>query len=299
MLIYFSRIWKSAWNGFRRNGWLSLAAVFIMAQALLIVSILVSLNMVISTSIKAINQRIDVAIFLKDTTTEADALAIKAEAEGFAGVEKVIYISPQEALDKFLEQNRDRAIIREVVPVGDNFLPASIEIQVDDPYRIEGVVKQIRDGAHGNQISETSLEDNQKLIERLRSLGSFVQNSSLILAGILVILALLIIFNTIRITIFTRRREIEVMKLVGATDWYIRWPFIMEGAIYAVTATVVTMVIVGILYYTLVVPNLASISSTPMFTPVFFLLLGCLQLLLALIVGVTSSYWATKKHLEV
>lgn len=303
MLVYFHRILRSAWNGFRRNGWLSLAAVFIMAQALLIVSILVSLNMVISASIAAINARIDVAIFLKETVTEADAQALKTEVEQYDGVREVVYVSPQEALDKFLEENRDRTVLREVIPADDNFLPASIEVKVSDPYLIDGIVGKIRQSSFGNLISETSLEDNQKLIERLRSLGAFIQNASLVLAGILVVLALLIIFNTIRITIFTRRREIEIMKLVGATDWYIRWPFIMEGAIYAIMATILTMAVVGILYYSFVAPlagaQLLTASSNEMFTPQFFVMLGVLQLGVALLVGISSSYWATKKHLAV
>lgn len=303
MHVYFLRIWKSAWNGFKRNGWLSIAAVFIMSQALLIVSILVSLNMVISASIQAINERLDVAVFLRETVNEEQALRLKTEIETYSGVKQVIYISPQQALDKFLEANRNRAIIREVVPADDNFLPASLEIKVEDPFLIDGIVDRVMQGEYGNMVSETSLEDNQKLIERLRGLGSFIQKSSLVLAGILVLLALLIIFNTIRITIFTRRREIEIMKLVGATDWYIRWPFIVEGGIYAVVATVLTMTVVGVLFYSFVSPminaQLVTTNANQLFTPQFFLMLGIIQLGLSLVVGVSSSYWATKKHLNV
>lgn len=274
-----------------------------MSQALLIVSILVSLNMVISASIQAINERLDVAVFLRETVNEEQALRLKTEIETYSGVKQVIYISPQQALDKFLEANRNRAIIREVVPADDNFLPASLEIKVEDPFLIDGIVDRVMQGEYGNMVSETSLEDNQKLIERLRGLGSFIQKSSLVLAGILVLLALLIIFNTIRITIFTRRREIEIMKLVGATDWYIRWPFIVEGGIYAVVATVLTMTVVGVLFYSFVSPminaQLVTTNANQLFTPQFFLMLGIIQLGLSLVVGVSSSYWATKKHLNV
>ncbi len=303
MLIYLQRSLRSAWNGFIRNGWLSLAAVFIMAQALLIVSILASLNMVIGASIQAVNERIDVAIFLKETATEEQALALKSEVEQYDGVRQVLYISPQEALDKFLAENRNRSIIREVVPADDNFLPASIEVKADDPYLIEGIVERIQASQVGSIVSETSLEDNQKLIERLRGLGSTVQKVSLVLALVLIVLALLIIFNTIRITIFTRRREIEIMKLVGATDWYIRWPFLIEGMLYAVVATVVAMAVMLILYASFVQPLIASQllseGSEPMFTTGFFVLLGFVQLGLGLVVGVVSSAWATKTHLHV
>lgn len=274
-----------------------------MAQALLIVSILASLNMVIGASIQAVNERIDVAIFLKETATEEQALALKSEVEQYDGVRQVLYISPQEALDKFLAENRNRSIIREVVPADDNFLPASIEVKADDPYLIEGIVERIQASQVGSIVSETSLEDNQKLIERLRGLGSTVQKVSLVLALVLIVLALLIIFNTIRITIFTRRREIEIMKLVGATDWYIRWPFLIEGMLYAVVATVVAMAVMLILYASFVQPLIASQllseGSEPMFTTGFFVLLGFVQLGLGLVVGVVSSAWATKTHLHV
>jgi len=302
MLVFWQRIWRSAWNGFRRNGWLSLAAVFIMAQALLIVSILVSLNIVISASIQSVNERIDVAVFLKDTATQEQALGLKSEVESYAGVKQVVYVSPQEALEKFLEENRNRTVIRDVVPTDDNFLPASLEIKAEDPSVISGVVEKMLNGPNASLVSETSLEDNQNLIDRLRSLGSFIQNASLVLAGILIVLALLIIFNTIRITIFTRRREIEIMKLVGATDWYIRWPFIIEGSIYAIVATILTMAVVMALYFSFVAPlaeaQLVNSDGKTIFTPVFFALLAALQLVVALVVGMSSSYWATKKHLS-
>src|SRR5687767_14181910 len=102
MYIFWRRIFRSAISGFRRNGWLSLVAVIIMAQALLIVSILASLNMVIGASIDAINERIDVAIFFKDTVQAADIQSLKSVVERFDGVREVVYVSSQDAYTKFL-----------------------------------------------------------------------------------------------------------------------------------------------------------------------------------------------------
>jgi cell division transport system permease protein len=274
-----------------------------MAQALLIVSILASLNVVIGSTIKSINERIDVAVFFKETSAEADILNLKKEVEGLPDVREVTYVSSQAALNKFLEENRNREIIRSVIPEQENFLPASLEIKVTDPYKIESVVGSIRNGQYSKLISETSLEDNQKIIEKLRNVSSFVQRSSLILAVVLVVIALMIIFNTIRITIFTRRQEIEIMKLVGATDWYIRWPFIIEGMMYGVMATLLTSLLLGLGYMAIVRPMmtsyLISTSGNPIFSVSFPLFLIGLQLVVGLIVGGLSSYWATKRHLTI
>ncbi len=303
MLVFWKRIFRSAASGFRRNGWLSLVAVFIMTQALLIISIFASLNLVIGASIQAVNERIDVAVFFKETVTPAEARALKGQVEQWDGVREVIYVSSQEALDKFLADHRNRGAIREVIPKEENFLPASLEIKVTDPYLIEEVVERVRQGDGGRLISETSLEDNQKLIDQLRNFGGFVQRASLILALVLIIIALLIIFNTIRITIFTRREEIEIMKLVGATDWYIRWPFILEGILYGVIATILSLILLAVGYLALVRPMvdnyLISTSGNPVFTVGFFVFLAVLQLVIALVVGGVSSYLATKRHLHI
>ncbi len=274
-----------------------------MAQALLIVSILASLNVVIGTTIRSINERIDVAVFFKETAPEADILALKADVENWQDVREVVYVSSKDALNKFLEENRNREIIRSVIPQEENFLPASLEIKVTDPYKIEGIVEQIRNSKYSDQVSETSLEDNQKIIEKLRNMSSFIQRSSLILAIVLLIIALMIIFNTIRITIFTRRQEIEIMKLVGATDWYIRWPFIIEGMMYGVIATVLTSVLLLLGYGLIIKPMMSnyliSTSGNPLFSASFVVFLVGLQLAVGLVVGGVSSYWATKKHLTI
>lgn len=274
-----------------------------MSQALLIISIFASINLVIGASINAINERIDVAVFFKETVKEEQALALRTKVMTWEGVNEVVYVSPQEALDKFLNENRNRSAIRDVIPAEENFLPASLEVKVADPYVIEQVIDRILKSEDAALISETSLQDNQQLIARLRDVGSFIQRTSLILAGVFVVIALLIIFNTIRITIFTRRDEIEIMKLVGATDWYIRWPFIVEGMLYGVIATLLTLLLLYLGYLAFVRPMVESyVISTvnsPIFSWGFLIFLAIMQLVIGLGVGGFSSYLATKKHLNV
>lgn len=303
MSIYFQRIIRSAWQSFRRNGWLTLVAVIIMSQALLIVSILLSLNVVINASINAVNERIDVAIFFEDTVPEAQAQELRAQVSQYPEVRQVNYVSPEEALDKFLADNRNRGEIRDVISTEENFLPASLEIKADNPSQISGIVERIRASQLGGLISETSLEDNQRIIDRLESFSQFIRRSSLLLATVLMMIALLIIFNTIRITIYTRRTEIEIMRLVGATDWYIRWPFIIEGMIYGIVATGVSSLILLFGYQILVRPVVSQYllvgQESPIFTAGFLVFLVVIQLLIGLFLGAISSYMATKRHLVI
>ena len=274
-----------------------------MSQALLIVSILASLNVLIGSSIKAINERIDVAVFFKETVTEEQATGLRDVVKTYPGVEDVLYVSSQDALDKFLAENRNRTAIREVISEEENFLPASLEIKAGNPYLIEGIVEQVRSSEGGGLISETSLEDNQQMIERLRSVGRLVQRSSMLLALVLMAIALMIVFNTIRITIFSRRTEIEIMRLVGATDWYIRWPFVIEGMIYGVVATAVTSGILFAGYHLIIRPvmgqYLFASTTNSVFSFGFMMFLIVLQLIVGLIIGAMSSYMATKKHLTI
>ena len=144
MLVSFNRILKSAFSSFLRNGWLSFVTIFIMTQALLIISIFASLNVVISASIETVNERIDVALFFKETAQETNILSLKNQAEGLEGVREIVYTSSQEALELFLVDNRNRSMIRDIISPEENFLPASLEIKVTDPYLIEGIVERVQ-----------------------------------------------------------------------------------------------------------------------------------------------------------
>lgn len=302
MLISFKRIFKSAFSNFLRNGWLSFVTIFIMTQALLIISIFASLNVVIGASIEAVNERIDVAVFFNETAQEDNILALKDQVEGVEGVREVVYTSSQDALEMFLKDNRNRGMIRDIISPEENFLPASLEIKVTDPYLIEGIIERVQGMDSNRLISETSLEDNQKIIERLRDLGGFIQRASFLLAVVFLIISVLIIFNTIRMTIFTRREEIEIMKLVGATDWYIRWPFLFEGIFYGLVATVLSSMLLGLGYITLIKPMvdgyLISEAGNPIFSFGFWAFILILQLIIAISVGSASSYLATRRHLS-
>ena len=304
----FLRIIRTAWYGFTRNGWLSFVATFMMMQTLLLITIFISLNVVVNQAIQSVNDRIDVAIFFKEYIPQSDVLAFKDEINSINGVKNIIFISQEQALESYIAQNQDNQELLNVIGDDSSFLPSSLEIKVTDPYLIESIVEKVETMDTGGLISETSLKKNQNVIDQLRKINRLVSWANISLSFIFIIIALLIIFNTIRITIFTRREEIEIMQLVGATDWYIRWPFIVEGMIYGIVGAVLAFT-VTLLGYWFIISNIsnkyfsidvtATASDAGLFNIWLVVELFALQILLGILVGGISSYLSTRRHLRI
>ncbi|OGB85148.1 hypothetical protein A2994_03920 [candidate division Kazan bacterium RIFCSPLOWO2_01_FULL_48_13] len=300
----FLRITKTAWQGFKRNGWLSLVATFMMMQALLLISLFVSINVGVNHTIQAINSRIDVAVFFKEYVPEADIMVFKDKIKDIEGLKDVTYVSQAEALKNYTAYNRDSQELLDVIGDDASFLPASLEIKVDNPYMLEGVVTEIEARDETKMVLETGLKKNQEIVNKLRQVNRMVGIADVALSLIFIIIALLIIFNTIRMTIFTRKEEIEIMKLVGATDWYIRWPFIIEGMLYGVIGAVAAFILLlaGLLFINSGVGSqylaLDALGGSTVIGPLLILQIFLLQLLFGIVVGAISSYLSTKKHLH-
>jgi len=302
----FSRIIRTAWHGFWRNGWLSLVAIFIMMQVLLLVGIFVSINLGVNRTIQAINERIDVAIFFKDYVPDADMLAFQEKIKNLPGIKDIRFISRQQALESYTASNQSNKELLEAINNDPNFFPASLEIKITDQNLLEAVVKKVKEQDLNGIIAKTSLEKNQAIVDKLRKINRLLAWGDLGVSLILMIIALLIIFNTIRITIFTRREEIEIMKLVGATDWYIRWPLILEGVLYGIVGAILAFLLtlgvyqtaslaLGSHYWSLE----AFTGAVHLFSYTFAVKLFVFQLFFGVLVGSISSYLSTKRYLRI
>lgn len=301
----FLRIIKTTWQGFWRNGWLSLVAIFIMMQVLLLVGIFSSINLGVSRIIQGINEKIDVAIFFKDYVPEKDILAFQQKITIISGIKDIQFVSQQQALEKYTASNQRNKELLDMVGNDATFFPASLEIKANNPEALESIVKQVEDQDQGGITAETSLEKNQNIIDQLRKFNRLLAWGNLGISFILIIIALLIIFNTIRITIFTRREEIEIMKLVGATDWYIRWPFILEGALYGFIGAILAFLLTLAAYQGIGLISdsrywsLQAFNATDVFSYDFAAKLFVFQLFFGALVGSISSYLSTRKYLRI
>ena len=302
----FLRVIKTSWQGFWRNGWLSLVAIFIMVQVLLLVGIFLSLNMGVVQAIQAINDQIDVAVFFKEYVPATDITSFQTKIENLANIKSIQFVSQEEALAKYVSSSQYNQELIEAIDGDASFFPASLEVKVNNPDLLEQAIKQIKDQDTNGIIATTSWEKNQVIVDKLRQINKLLALGNVVISLLLLIVALLIIFNTIRITIFTRKEEIEIMKLVGATDWYIRWPFVLEGVLYGFIGALIAFGLTVVMYQGLIwflgssYWSWQSVSQTVgSFGCLFAVRLFFFQLFFGILVGSVSSYLSTKRYLRI
>lgn len=283
-----------------------MVAIFIMMQVLLLVGLFILINVGVNQVIQKVNESIDVAIFFKDYVPDSDILEFKDQITAISGVKSVQFVSRKDAMERYVKSGRQNPGLLEAIGNDANFFPASLELKVAQTNQIEEIEAKVLGQDKNKIISNTSLDRNKDLINKLRRFNYLLACADIGISLILMIIALLIIFNTIRITIFTRKEEIEIMKLVGATDWYIRWPLILEGTLYGFIGAILALLLTLAVYYGLQGVLSKEYWSIQIFSDMQNLLdysliaqIFVFQLFFGVLVGSISSYLATKRHLRI
>lgn len=248
-LTSFYRIMRLGFINFWRNRWLSLAATLMMTLTLLIISFFAILGFGIQATTQRILSRLDMEVyFYDDNVKEEKILALGQDLKKRSDVLEVHYVSKEEAKDNWFKYEYNNEVLTQITEEY-NPLPRSLQVKVSDPSRIDTITGFIR----GNDYKEivckekkcisSNYEKNQELTQRLISMTGFVNKAGLVIGLIFALVSMLIVLNTIRLTIFTRRDEIEIMKLVGASHSFIRYPFILESLLYGIIATILSLAI--------------------------------------------------------
>ena len=297
------RIIRSGFISFYRNGWLSVAATGIVTFALVLVSSFVLLLLLGSSVIKNIQEKIDVEVFFRDDAKVADILTIRDQLQQNQNAASVKYISKSEALQIYKGQNERNQKLLEQISEEENPLPASIQVKAKNPDDLDAFSQTLESDFAKPLIESRSDKENRDIIQRLQRIVSFIRSLGLFISLVVLTFAILVVFNTIRITIFSRREEIEIMRLVGASNWYIRGPFVVEGVFYGVIATAIAMLVV----YLVVLAFGPALSSylrdinedVPAYFRANFGVILLVQLITGIGVGVISSLLAIRRHLKV
>ena len=297
------RIIRSGVISFYRNGWLSVAATGIVTFSLVLVSTFVLLLLLGQSVIQNIQQKIDVEVFFKDDAKVADILTIKDQLSKNPNTQSVRYISKQEALQIYKGQNQRNQKLLDQLSDEDNPLPASVQVKAKNPENLNSFNSTLESDFAKPLIESRSDKENRDIIQRLQRIVSFIRSLGIFVSLVVLVFATLVVFNTIRITIFSRREEIEIMRLVGASNWYIRGPFVVEGAFYGIIATAVAMLVVYLVVLTFG-PALTSYlkdinEDVPAYFRSNFGVILLVQLVTGIGVGVISSLIAIRRHLKV
>lgn len=302
MLTTFVRVIKSGWASFWRNKWLSSAAISMVSLAIFGITSLILVNVLINSLIDDLEDKIDVSVYFKLDTTEEDILSVRNELVELAEVKSVEYISTQEALDRFKERHKDNEILMQSLEeLNTNPLEASLNIKAKEASQYETIASFFNQGNAQDIIDKINYLENKAVIVRLASITKTIRQVGFIILLILAVLAVLVSYNTIRLTIYSSSKEIKIMKLVGASNWFTRGPFVIEGALYGVIAAIIAMLVMYPVLWYLSPRITAYLPGTDLFyfLQVNLIVLLFFQILIGLVLGIVSSLVAIRRYLEV
>ncbi len=297
------RIIKTAAQNFIRNAWLSIAAMAVMVITLGIVLFSVIASATFNHTIQDINDRIDVSIYLKDEVTPDQKSKLISDIKQFSNVRDVQQVTKEEALEQFKKDSPDQ--LQAVVQI-DNPLPASLKVKVYDPGKIQELKDFVeRDDIKQLQAAQTSYSGTRKqAVDNITSATRLIKRIGFIGIIVFAIVCMLIIFNTIQMAIFNRRDELTIMRLLGASTWFIRGPFIFETVYYGIVSAIISVAVCNALFViassTFEASSLGLLDigyANQYFADNFWVILG-LQLAIGIFIGAASSFIATRRYLK-
>ena len=301
MLTSFIRVVKSGLLNFWRNKWLSSAAIFMMSLALFGITSLILVNVLVNSLVTDLEDKIDVSVYFKLDTAENDILKVRSDLVGLAEVKSVEYISTDEALANFKERHKDNEVLMQSLGELDiNPLEASLNIKAKETSQYESIAKFFNQSNYQDIIDKVNYLENKAVITRLSSITKAIRQIGFLILLILAILAILVTYNTIRLTIYSSRKEIKVMKLVGASNWFTRGPFVVEGVLYGVMASIISLFVMYPVLWYLSSKISAYLPGTDIFYffQVNLIVLFFIQILIGVTLGVSSSLVAIRRYLD-
>lgn len=305
-LLTFARMCRYGVNNFSRNAWLTIAATAVMTITLLVVFTTFAARNVLLDTVGVIRDSVDMSIYIDNGAEEEDVRSIQSGLEDLKSVEKVIYISPAQARSNFAKANGGDAGALEALNQATNRFPGTFRVKLVDI----NDTTELRQFVETNAVTKANLDANRKpsfagdrksAIENIGRWVGFAERAGLLASVVFVAISSLIVFNTIRMAIFNRKDEIQMMKLIGADKSFIRGPFLVEAVVYgfiaAVIATVLGVVLLSASSEKLLAAGV-NIQSTLDFTTVYLPFVLLCMIALGGLIGVVSSLLATQRYLK-
>ena len=304
--ITFIRMCRYGVNNFSRNAWLTIAATAVMTITLLIVFATLAARNTLVTTVDDIKDKVDMSIYLKNDVTDEDVRTITDDMDDLETVTNVTYVSPEQAREAFAEQNSDNANALSALNEATNKFSGTLRVKlvdINDTTELANFVKTnqtVKDNIDPSR--EPSFAGERKnAIEGIARSVVFADRAGLIATVVFVVISSLIVFNTIRMAIFNRRDEIEMMKLIGADKNFIRGPFIVEAVVYGFIAAILATALgtAGLYWLNGKVIEGVQIEPTLRFVTTYIGFVALGMIVLGALIGVISSLLATRRYLKI
>jgi len=287
--ITLKRIIKSGVISFWRNRWVSLATILVMVLALFMVGALLFSNVLLSSALSRLEDKVDISIYFRTDAPESEIKNLLSSLSGLPQVKEVEYVSREQALEDFKKRHQN------------NSLGASLNVKAKDLGQYEAIARFFEAGIFSSIIDKVNYFQNQLIIDRLSGILGASRQVGMGASAVLALVAVFVVFNTIRLAIYTNREEISVMRLVGAKNNYIRGPYIVEGVLYGVIAAVSAMII----FYPLTLwlgPQAERFFGGPDLFSYYlenFFEIFAILLFVGVFLGVISGWIAVKRYLKI
>lgn len=309
MFTSFLRVMKFAFQGFWRNIWLSIINITILVLTLFIINFLIGFNLLADNAIKVINEKIDVSLYFQQNVSSEKITEIKNKIAESYYIEDVVYISSETALNDFEKRHADDediiGALNELKSDDGQIFSSSLKIKAKDMAMYDDILDELQDSQYRNlfEIDEMEFQDYSQMTNRLHDISNKVKLIGYVISLIFIIIALMMVYNTIKIATYIHREEIGIMKLVGATDNFIKIPFLVEIILY----NLIALIIVIILFYTFL--SIVSPFINTLFTDYPFNIVGYFnnnfiwiflsQFIIMSLFSVISSLIAIKKFMKI
>ncbi len=239
------KIIKLAFQNFFRNFWLSLTSIIIILLMLFSLTLLYGVNIIGSQALDNIATKMDLGIYFKNNIDQNELNALKLEIENCSEVKEINCLDPEESLAQFKEKHKeDPIILNSLEELNENPLGAVISIKFRDPIKYQETIKIINREQYQNLIHNQNFYDYEKLIEIFNKFNKKIYYIGLFISGLFLLITILVIFTAIKLGAISRQKEIRIMRLVGASSWFIRAPFLIEGSLYALVAWILNIGII-------------------------------------------------------
>ncbi|MDQ5970648.1 MAG: Cell division protein FtsX [Patescibacteria group bacterium] len=302
----FFRIIKFALQGFFRNFWLSLVTITMMFLSIFSVTLLLGIDYLKQATLKGVEQKVDILVSLKPNVSKENLDSLYDDLKYLPEVKKVTIITPEDNKKLFQERNAESSVLKALDVFNENENPFNYNLAVNayDLNQYQKILDFIQQEKYAPLIEGSAFHNYEQFITQINKIADSVNRYSWYLIGIFILISSIVIFNTIRMSIYTRKDEIMIIKLVGASNWFVQLPFIIESLLYALLALALVILLVftlaNFLQPSLNVYYQGSdvINITSYFQTKFWLIFGGQFLALAFL-NVASTLFAVRKYLKV
>jgi cell division transport system permease protein len=305
--LTFLRMCRYGVNNFTRNAWLTIAATAVMTITLLIVFVTVVSQNVLADTTETVGKRIERSIYLKTGTTEKQAAPVLADIRGLSNVESVNFISTEEGRADFAVKNKSSAGTLSALNEAANKIPATVRIVLKNVNDTSQLIDYVNTSKPLKSLIDpdrkpTFMSDRKSATDTIAGWTRVAQQAGIAMSVIFVSISTLIIFNTIRMAIFNRKEEIQMMKLIGADRSFIRGPFVVEAVVYGFIAAVIATVL-GVMLLISSAHQLegwgVDSKQTVQFLTTYIGLVLLAMIFLGALIGTISSLLATRRYLKI